>query len=214
MNDTKPIEIADDTPYVNALVVQMIKGIEEIMGTNGLKAVLHASGLERFIDNLPPSNLEKDVLVREYAQLNEAVEQFTGRAGKGMLQRIGRASFRYAIKEQAAVMGLAGIALKAFPHRIRKRAILLGMRKGLMDVVEFGRIDVEEEGDALVYTDHTCTICHMRHSDKSICYLYLGSLGEAMAYATGKDFRDFEVVETHCRAKGDSFCRFEIRDRV
>jgi predicted hydrocarbon binding protein len=42
----------------------------------------------------------------------------------------------------------------------------------------------------------------------------VGTLGEAMAFATGKDFREFDIVETHCKARGDGFCRFEIRDRV
>ncbi|RMG90440.1 MAG: hypothetical protein D6706_19695 [Chloroflexi bacterium] len=213
MNDLKPVSIPEDAPYVNALLLQMIRGVEEVLGENGLKAVLRISGLERYIDNLPENNLEKGVLAREYARLNAAVEEFTGRAGKGMLQRIGRASFRWGVKEQSAVMGLAGIALKALPQRIRKRAVLLGIRKGLMDVVDFGLVDVQDQDGVLVYTDYACVICHTRHSDHPICHLYIGSLGEAMVYATGKDYRDFEIVETHCRAKGDGFCRFEIRDR-
>ena len=111
-------------------------------------------------------------------------------------------------------MGLANIALKALPHRLRKRAILLGLRKGLMDIVDFGKVDVEDRDGVMVYTDHACTICHTRHGgDRGICHLYVGTLGEAMAYATGKDFKAFEIVETHCRALGDAYCRFEIRDR-
>lgn len=215
MSDLKRVDIPEDAPYVNALFWQMLQGVEEVLGKNGLNAVLRSSGLERYIDNPPENNLESDVLVREYARLNEAIEQFTGRAGKGMLQRIGRASFRWGIKEQAALMGLANIALKALPQRLRKRAILLGLRKGLMDLVDFGLVDVRDEGGVMIYSDYACTICHTRHSDDaSFCHLYVGTLGEAMAYATGKDFRDFEIIETHCRARGDECCRFEIRDRV
>ncbi len=215
MSDLKRVDIPEDAPYVNALFWQMLQGVEEVLGENGLNAVLRSSGLKRYIGNPPDNNLESGVLAREYAQLNEAIEQFTGRAGKGMLQRIGRASFRWGIKEQAAVMGLANIALKALPQRLRKRAILLGLRKGLMDLVDFGLVDVQDEGGVMVYSDYACTICHTRHSDDvSICHLYAGTLGEAMAYATGKDFRDFEIVETHCRARGHDCCRFEIRDRV
>jgi predicted hydrocarbon binding protein len=214
MSKLAPIEIPEDAPYVNALLLQLIRGIEEVLGTNGLNAVLRTSGLERYIDNYPPNNLESGVLAREYARLNGAIEEFTGRAGKGMLQRIGRASFRWGVQEQSAVMGLAGIALKALPMRYRMRAILLAIRKGLMDVVKFGLIDVQEEGGVLVYTNYGCAICHLRHSDKPVCHLYIGTLGEAMVYATGKDLRAFEIVETHCRAQGDDMCRFEIRDRA
>lgn len=213
MSKLKPVELPEDVPYVNALLLQMLRGIEEVLGQNGLNVVLRSSGLERFIGNPPPNNLEHGVLAREYANLNAAIEDFTGRAGKGMLQRIGRASFRWGIKEQAAVMGLAGIALKALPQRLRMRAILLGLRKGLMDVVDYGLVDIQDQAGVLVYTDYACTICHTRHSDKPVCHLYTGTLGEAMVFATGKGLREFDIVETHCKAMGDGFCRFEIRDR-
>lgn len=214
MSDLQPVHVPEDAPYVNALLLQMIRGVEEVLGRNGLNAVLRSSGLERYVDNPPANNLEHGVFAREYARFNEAIEEFTGRAGKGMLQRIGRSAFRWGVKEQSAVMGLAGIALKALPQRLRKRAVLLALRKGLMDVVEFGLVDVRDEDGVLVYTDYACVICHTRRSDNPICHQYVGTLGEAMVFATGKDYRDFEIVETHCRAKGDGFCRFEIRDKV
>lgn len=213
MNELESVNIPEDAPYVNALLLQVMRGIEEVLGANGLHAVLRSSGLARFVSAPPPNNLEFDVLAREYAQLNAAIESFTGRAGKGMLQRIGRSSFRWGVREQSAVMGIAGIALKALPIRLRKRAVLLALRKGLMDVVPYGSVDVQEVDGVLVYSDYACTICHMRHSEQSICHLYVGSLMEAMAYATGRDIRAFEIVETLCRAKGDACCRFEIRDR-
>ncbi|MCZ7666404.1 MAG: 4-vinyl reductase [Chloroflexi bacterium] len=211
MSDLKPVELAEDEPYVNAMLLQMMRGIEDVMGKHGLNAVLRLSKLDRYVDNPPPNNLEFGVLAREYARLNEAIEEFTGRAGKGMLQRIGRSSFRWGVQEQSAVMGLAGIALKALPQRLRKRAVLLGMRKGIMDTVPYASIEVKDEDGVLVFTDYACVSCHMRHAENPVCHLYAGSLLEAMVYATGKDFRDFEVIETHCRALGDGVCRFEIR---
>ncbi len=213
MANLKKVNLPEDAPYVNAMLLQLLKGIEEVMGINGLNAVLRLSGLERYVDNPPPNNLEFGVLAREYAALNEAIEQFTGRAGKGMLQRIGRSSFRWGVKEQSAVMGLAGIALKVLPVQLRKRAVLLGVRKGIMDTVNYASIDVQEENGVLVFTDYACVSCHTRHSQQPVCHLYVGSLQEAMTYATGKDFQAFEVLETHCLARGDDFCRFEIRDR-
>jgi hypothetical protein len=213
MGEYKPVELTEDTPYVNAMLLQMIRGIEEVMGEHGLNAVLRLSGLDRYIDNPPPNDLEFGVSAKEYAGLNEAIETFTGRAGKGLLRRIGRSSFRWGVQEQSSVMGLAGIALKALPQRLRKRAVLLGMRKGIMDTVDYASIEVKDEGGVLVFTDYACVSCHTRHAEEPVCHLYAGSLQEAMAYATGKDFQDFEVIETHCRANGDGVCRFEIRDR-
>ena len=38
----------------NAIMRQALMAIEEVMGEPGLKAVLRASGLEKYIDNPPP----------------------------------------------------------------------------------------------------------------------------------------------------------------
>ena len=81
---------------------------QEVIGENGLNAVLCASGLERFICNFPPNDTNPGIKTVEYARFNEAIESFYGRGGKGMLRRIGKASFQYGVRERGALMGLAG----------------------------------------------------------------------------------------------------------
>ena len=89
----------EDAVIVNTIVRQALVSAEEVMGTNGLNAVLRLSSLERFVDNLPPDNLDPGIQAAQYAQLNQAIEDFYGRGGKGMLRRIGKASFQYAVNE-------------------------------------------------------------------------------------------------------------------
>ena len=101
----------EDAMIINSLVRQALTSAQEVMGDNGLNAVLRTSGLERFIGNFPPNNLEPSIQASQYAKLNQAIEDFYGRAGKGMLRRIGKASFQYAVREQAAFLGVAGVAL-------------------------------------------------------------------------------------------------------
>ena len=62
-------------------------------------------------------------------------------------------------------------------------------------------------GERVACVDATCAICHSRHAQLRICYLYLGSIGQAVKWATGKEH---EIFETHCMAKGDPYCRFEV----
>ena len=88
----------ENAVIVNALVRQALVAAQEVMGENGLNAVLRASGLKRFINNFPPDNLEPGIDAWQYARFNEAVEEFYGRGGRGILKRIGRASFQYAIR--------------------------------------------------------------------------------------------------------------------
>jgi hypothetical protein len=192
---------------INSLVRQALTSAQEVMGDNGLNTVLHTCGLNRFIGNFPPNNLEPAIQASQYAKFNEAIEAFYGRGGKGILRRIGKASFQYGVREQAALLGVAGVALKLLPERQRIKFILNGMADALKKSNSEVNAWVDESGDRLAYIESTCAICHSRQSATSICYLYVGSIGEAVQWATGKEF---EIIETHCRAKGDEYCRFEV----
>lgn len=196
----------EDAMIVNSLVRQALTSAQEVMGDNGLNAVLRTSGLERFIGNFPPNNLEPSIPASQYARLNEAIEEFYGRGGKGMLRRIGKASFQYGIREQSALLGVAGMALKLLPERQRMKFILNGMA----DALKKSNPQVNawvDESSGIAYIESTCAICHSRHSAEPVCYLYVGSITEAVHWATGKEY---QVRETHCLAKGDEYCRFEV----
>ena len=199
--------LAADAPFVNALLRQALMAIEEVMGKHGLNVILKDAGLDRYVDNLPPNNLEPGAKAAEYARLNEALEKAVGRAGKGMLKRIGRASFQWGVKEQAALLGIAGVALKLMPQKQRQKFILSNLSKALMDTLPEALILVEEKEGQYHYTDYSCAICHTRHADKAVCHLYVGSLEEALKWATGQDIA---VEEVQCKAKGDPCCQFVI----
>jgi len=199
----------DDAVIINSLVRQALTSMQEVMGDNGLNAVLKSCSLEKFVGNFPPNNLEPSISASQYAQLNQAIEDFYGRGGKGMLRRIGRASFQYGVREQAALLGIAGVALKLMPEKGRIKFILNGMADALKKSNPQVNAWVDESGDKLAYVESTCAICHSRHSDHPICHLYVGSVSEAVQWATG---REYEVTETHCLAKGDEYCRFEVGD--
>jgi hypothetical protein len=196
---------------VNALVRQALVLAQEVMGENGLNAVLRASGLERFIGNFPPNDTNPGIKTVEYARFNEAIESFYGRGGKGMLRRIGKASFQYGVCEQGALMGVAGAALKLMPQKGCIKFVLNAMVNALKKTDPQVDAWVEEEGDKIAYCESTCAICLGRHRDRPVCHLYVGSIGEAVRWATDQEH---EIAETHCVAKGDPYCRFEVGEVV
>jgi len=198
---------SEDLVIVNALMRQALVAVEEVMGKNGLNAVLRMSSLGQYIDNLPPDDLNPSVKSSDYARLNEAIESFYGRGGRGMLRRIGKASFQYAVREQSALLGLAGVALKLLPRKQQMRFILNSMANALKKTNRQVQVEVEEADNTFVYVARTCSVCYGRQSDKPICHLYVGSIGEAVRWATGQPY---QVQETHCIAKGDPYCRFEV----
>jgi bacteriochlorophyll 4-vinyl reductase len=193
--------------FTNALMRQAILAIGKVMGERGLKIVLRQVGLGHYVDELPPNDLELGVATTEYAMLNRAVEEFYGRAGKGMLRRIGRATFRYGVEEQATLMGVAGTALKLMPQKTRVKFILTQMAKSLMDVNDETEIEVQETPEGFCLADHTCGVCCCRQAEHPICHLYVGSISEAVKWATGQDY---EVREIECRAMGAEACRFLV----
>jgi len=199
----------EDAVIINSLVRQALTSMQEVMGDNGLNAVLKTCGLDKFVGNFPPNDLEPSIKASQYAHLNQAIEDFYGRGGRGILKRVGRASFQYGVREQAALLGIAGVALKVMPQKERIKFILNGMANALKKSNPEVDARLDESGGVLAYIESTCAICNGRHSEKPICYLYVGSVSEAVKWATGKEY---EVIETHCIAKGDEYCRFEIGD--
>jgi len=197
----------ENAVIINALVRQALVSAQEVMGENGLNAVLRSVGLSRFIGNFPPNNTEPGIKTVEYAKFNEAIEAFYGRGGKGMLRRIGKASFQYGVHEQGALMGVVGAAFKLMSQRQRIKFVLNAMVNALKKTNAQVNAWVEDENNKIAYCESTCAICLGRHSHDPICHLYVGSVGEAVRWATDQDF---DIIETHCVAKGDPYCRFEV----
>ena len=198
---------SEDAVIVNALVRQALTSAQEVMGENGLNAILRSVGLERYIGNFPPNDTEPAIKTVDYARFNEAIEVFYGRGGKGMLRRIGKASFQYGVREQGALMGVAGAALKLMPQKGRIKFVLNAMVNALKKTNPQVDAWVEETGDRIAYCESTCAICLGRHSSEPVCHLYVGSVGEAVRWATGEEYG---ITETHCIARGDKYCRFEV----
>jgi predicted hydrocarbon binding protein len=198
-----------DSVIINGLVRQALVSAEEVMGANGLHAVLRTSGLERYIDNLPPDDINPAIKTSDYARLNQAIEEFYGRGGRGMLRRIGKASFQYGVREQSALLGIAGAGIKLLPEKQRIRIILTLMVNALKKSNAEVDAWVDEGGERLAYIERTCAICWGRTSDIPVCHLYVGSITEAVLWATGVEH---VITETHCLARGDEYCRFEVGD--
>jgi predicted hydrocarbon binding protein len=197
----------EERPMPNAALRVLLDAIEEVMGENGTKAVLNAGGLARYINNYPPKTLDRQANFAEYGAVQQAVEEFYGpRGARAMLLRIGRATFQFGLKDQPAILGLAGIALKALPEKTRMKFILDKMANAASE-----RIDqpshVVEEDDAFYYIQDECPCRWRPEHDKPCCYVSVGALMEAMAWTTGKVYK---VEEVACISNGATNCVYRI----
>jgi predicted hydrocarbon binding protein len=194
-------------PMPNAALRVLLEAIEDVMGENGTKAVLNAGGLSNYIDNFPPKSLEMEASFAEYGAAQQAVEDFYGpRGARAMLLRIGRATFQFGLRDQPAILGLAGIALKALPEKTRMKLILDRMAKAAEERVNQPTI-VREETDAFYFIVEECPCRWRPPHDKPCCYVTVGVLMEAMAWITGKLHK---VEEVACISNGASGCVYRI----
>jgi hypothetical protein len=97
--------------YPNKFGLITIKSLEEVMGKNGLNAILNLAGLNHYIENYPPDNLDKGFDFAELSAIGLALEEMYGpRGGRGLALRAGRATFSDALKNFGALAGAADLA--------------------------------------------------------------------------------------------------------
>lgn len=203
-----------DSKCPNALMRQLIEGIRAVLGEHGLQATLLRAGLVRLSDAPPPNDLAGDLTLKEYASLMQAVEAVTGRAHRGTMRRIGRASFEWEQTHPPPIDRLATIALKTLPSDIRRRLVLEAIAAGRQELLPGAHAMVERSDGSWYFADALSPAAIERSDSEPVCDVYAGYLQQATAWATGKPPESFQVTERACRACGATACRFEIEDVI
>jgi len=194
--------------YPNKIARLALGAIEEVMGKNGLNAILNLAGLSNLIDNFPPDNLERKFDFADFSSLNGALEEMYGpRGGRGLALRAGRAVFMEGLRNFGALAGAGDLAFKILPLSTKLRIGIPAMAK-IFSTTSDQLSTVEEKPDHFIYTIHRCPVCMGRHTDKPACYMATGLLQEGLRWLSGG--REFKVAESACAAVGDKACDFVI----
>lgn len=195
--------------YPNKFARITLAAMEEVMGKNGLNAILNMAGLSNLIDNYPPDNLEREFDFSDYSSLHAALEEMYGpRGGRGLALRAGRAVFGDALKNFGALAGVSDMAFKVLPLPVKVKVGLPAVAK-IFTQLSDQRSTVEEQEDEYIYTIHKCPVCWGRHADKQACYTASGLLQECFKWVSGG--HEFRVNEDQCVARGDDACSFVIQ---
>jgi bacteriochlorophyll 4-vinyl reductase len=194
--------------YPNLIAKIYLDAIEEVMGTNGTKALLNMAGMQHLINNPPPGNLERAFDFADFAHLNEAMEMMYGpRGGRALALRAGRKAFAQGLSKFGAMVGVADKTFRLLPLSIRLKVGLRAMATAFSstsDQISY----VEEESDHFLYVIERCPVCWGRHSDSPICHAAMGIIQEGLNWGTGG--RNFKIAETTCIARGEPSCNFVI----
>lgn len=196
--------------YPNKFGLITIKSLEEVMGKNGLNAILNLGGLTHYVENYPADNLEKGFDFSELSAIGTALEEMYGpRGGRGLALRAGRATFSDGLKNFGALVGVADLAFAVLPLHAKLRVGVPAMAK-IFSQLSDQLSTVEEKDNEFIYTIHKCPVCWGRHNaDKPVCYIATGLLQEGLKWVSGGN--EFRVNESKCVAVGDDVCEFVIQ---
>jgi hypothetical protein len=194
--------------YTNMIVRFTLEAMEEIMGKNGLNAILNLAGLSHLIDNYPPANLDKEFDFADYSSLMGALEEMYGpRGGRGLQLRAGRVGFARGGQKMGAMVGVGDLAFKVLPLGPKLKAGLPAMA---MVFSQFSdqKSTVADSGDYYTYRMAPCPVCWGRTADRPICFSGKGLLEEGLHWVSSG--RKFRVEEIECVAMGDEACTYAI----
>jgi predicted hydrocarbon binding protein len=196
--------------YANKIALITIKALEEVMGKNGLNAVLNLAHLPHLIDNYPPDNLNREFNFADFSALNFGLEEMYGpRGGRGLALRAGRAAFADALRNFGALAGAGDLAFKVLPLQAKLRIGIPAMAR-IFSQISDQYTTVEEQENEFVYTIHRCPVCWGRqNADKPVCFIAVGLLQEGLKWVSGGS--EFRVNESKCIAVGDEVCEFIIQ---
>jgi hypothetical protein len=194
--------------YPNKFARIIIEALEEVMGKNGLNAILHLAGLSEYINNYPPNNLEKEFDFAYLTALCAALEEMYGpRGGRGLALRAGRATFADALRGFGALAGVGDLAFKVLPLAAKLKIGLPAMAN-IFTQFSDQISNVHEEGDKYIYTLERCPMCWNRKADRAVCFIGQGLVQEGLRWVSGG--HEFKVDISTCIAKGDDMGRYVV----
>ena len=196
--------------YANKIVLITLKALEEVMGKNGLNAILNLAHLPHLIDHYPPDNLEREFNFADFSAINLALEEMYGpRGGRGLALRAGRAAFADALRNFGALAGAGDLAFKVLPLQAKMRIGLPAMAR-IFTQISDQLSTVQEQENEFIYTIHRCPVCWGRAgSDRPVCFIAVGLIQEGLKWVSGGN--EFRVNESKCIAMGESICEFVVQ---
>lgn len=188
--------MSEEKTVSNIVIRVLMDGTEEILGLNGMKALLNYAGLSYLIQNRPDYSFEKNYREDEFNAISSSFYNILGTSGaKAMFRLIGQGLGRGAIN--------AGIyeSFKELPGE----EILFKMIE--IYVMASGKGELSRDGDIFIYDNPRCSACKGVKDNTPVCTVLNGMFGEYLKWA---GVEGMKVVETKCKAMGDDTCRWEI----
>ncbi|HUG34237.1 MAG TPA: 4-vinyl reductase [Anaerolineales bacterium] len=194
--------------YPNRMGRIILLSMEEVMGRNGVNAVLKLASQSSLIENYPPDDTKLDFSFSAVSGLMETLEQVYGpHGGRGLSLRVGRACFNYGVRQYGAQIGVTAMAFKLLPLPAKLSAGAKALAE-LFNTFTDQRVHIEEDGKSIFWHIERCPLCWERKTHEPACHLAVGLLQEALYWLSGG--KVFPVEEQTCIGAGDKACTIVI----
>lgn len=196
----------------NRIARYMIVTLQDLMGENGLNAVLKQSGLPPFQEICPPDTMDNAFDFSLYSAICAAVANTYGpRGAKVFLIRAGKAGFRNGIQSFIDNYG-AGLEIggKIVPLSIKLPLFLKWIAKNYTETSD-RIVEVKDAGDHYLYINKRCPVCYGRSVTAPDCHITQGFLQEATAFISNG--AQFQIRQITSIAAGDKSCDFIVPKR-
>jgi predicted hydrocarbon binding protein len=194
--------------YPNRMGRIILLSMEEVIGRNGINAVLNLASLSKFIANYPPDDTKLEFPFSTVSNLTQVLEQVYGpHGGRGLALRVGRSCFNYGIRQYGKQLGLTETAFRLLPLPTKLQSGAKAFA-GLFNTCTDQQVQIEEEAGKLLWHIERCPLCWERKTQEPVCHLAVGLLQEALYWLSGG--KVFHVEEKTCIAAGDKTCTIVI----
>ncbi len=194
--------------YPNRMGRMILLAAEDVLGRNGLHALLKLAGYEQFARSLPPANSDRQFPFSALGGFTQAMLDMYGpRGARGVALRVGRVCFKYGIREYGPMMGVAELTFQLLPLSIK----LEKGAKALADLFNHHTdqvVELQETPEMFYWHIRRCPVCWGVDAGQPACNLAVGLLQESLLWLSGG--KTFYVEETGCIACGDDACTIAI----
>jgi predicted hydrocarbon binding protein len=192
---------SEERYYPNRWPRIILTSTEEIIGKNGVNALLNMAGLSQYIDNYPPDDMKKEFPFEHVGKLQQAYWDMYGKRGaRAFAIRAGKKTFNDGLDSFGSVASAARAAMKI--GALEKR-ISLGLQffAKFFNTVSDQEVKVDEDDENWYWHILKCPMCTGRTADSPVCHLAVGVLQGAL-----ENFADptkhYRITPTQCIAMG------------
>ncbi|PDW04351.1 4-vinyl reductase [Candidatus Viridilinea mediisalina] len=193
--------------YMNKIGHLYCLSLEEVMGANGVKAVLRLAGLPEYIEAYPPSDFKRSYPFEAQAATSQALHTMYGpRGARGLEMRAGRVAFNLGLREFGPLLSVSDLAMKLMPPSMKLKIILNAVTQ-VFDRFTDLNPHIKEDKGHFMYHITQCSNCLGRDPAPNF-FLARGILEESTAWASAG--KRFIVEQCTCMGQGAETCAFKI----